>query len=132
MDVTVNLTTKSIQISPAKGDTKPVTRVNLTPKVAREVAQTIRKAVQDTRQTKNPDKTHLLEIARKVQEYLKQNGVKIQLKVNRESGKVILIVRDPETGKVVREIPPDIYFKLVEYLNMQNEGQQGQEIDQRV
>ncbi len=132
MDVTVNITTKSIQISPAKGDAKPATQVNITPKVAREVARTIRNAVQEARKEKGPEKTPVMEIARKVQEYLKQNGVKIQLKVNKESGKVILIVRDPETGKVVREIPPDIYFKLVEYLNMHEEGQQGQEIDQRI
>ena len=132
MDVTVNITTKSIQIGSAKGDTKPVTQVEITPKVARDVARNLRTKAQEIRKEIAPEKPPVMEIARKVQEYLKQNGVKIQLKVNKESGKVILIVRDPETGKVVREIPPDIYFKLVEYLNMQDEGQQGQEIDQRI
>ncbi len=132
MDINVNVTTKSVQIRPTNGETKPVTQETLTPKVAREVARKIRQEIQQARKEKGNDKIPLLEIARKVQEYLKQSGIKIQLKVNQDSGKVVLIVKDPETGKVVREIPPDIYFKLSEYLNMQQETQQGREVDERI
>ncbi len=132
MDSVPAVTTKTVQIRPFTGESKPVTQIDITPKVAREVAKKIRQEVQAAKDNTKTQKNHLLEIARKVQEYLKQSGVRIQLKVNKESGKIILIVKDPETGKVVREIPPDIYFKLVEYLKMQNEDQQGNEVDQKV
>ena len=132
MDINVNITTKSVPLRPVNSESKPVSQDTLTPKVAREVAKKIRQEVQQAQKDKGPDKIPLLEIAKKVHDYLKQSGIKIQLKVNQDSGKVVLIVKDPETGKVVREIPPDIYFKLAEYLSMQEERQQGQEVDERI
>jgi len=59
---------------------------------------------------------NLLEIARQVGEKLKSAGVNIQFRVNKDAGKVVIIVRDPETGKVVREIPPENFTKSLELI----------------
>ncbi len=75
----------------------------------------------------------LREIARKVRDHLKQAGIKIQFEVKKDAGKVVVIVKDPVTDKVVREIPPDVYLKLVEHIKQIQEAQdfQGWEIDTR-
>ncbi|NOX36866.1 MAG: flagellar protein FlaG [Calditrichaeota bacterium] len=100
--------------------------------------QQTRKVNADLRQLKIEkavvnDPNSLREIARKVREHLKQAGIKIQFEIKEDAGKIVIIVKDPVTDKVVREIPPDVYLKMVEHIKQLQEPKefQGWEIDSR-
>jgi len=85
----------------------------------------------DFRASENKPMKSLMEIAREVGEKLRSAGVKVQFRINRELKKVIIVVKDPVTNEVIREIPPEEYLKTVESLkNMQQESRvKGLEID---
>jgi len=85
----------------------------------------------NVRISENKQMKSLMEIAREVGEKLKSAGVKVQFRINRELKKVIIVVKDPVTNEVVREIPPEEYLKTVELIkNMQQESRvKGNEID---
>ncbi len=77
---------------------------------------------------------NLLEIARQVGEKLKSAGVDIQFRVNKDAGKVVIVVRDPKTGEVVREIPPENFTKSIELIKQAHSqiNVRGLEVDQKL
>jgi uncharacterized FlaG/YvyC family protein len=78
-----------------------------------------------------PDYPRMTEIAHKVRDKLQSIDVNIQFEVNKESNRIVIMVIDPESGEIVRKIPPEKYMKAVELFNdMKNElHAQGIEID---
>ena len=81
--------------------------------------------------TSVPDYPRMTEIAHKVREKLQSINVNIQFEVDKELGRIVIKVIDPESGEVVRKIPPEKFMKAVELLNdMKNElHAQGIEVD---
>lgn len=70
-----------------------------------------------------PSTADLKELAADVQENLKFiNDVNLQFSVHEASGRVMVIVREESTGKVIREIPPkevlDLAAKIDEMVGM--------------
>jgi flagellar protein FlaG len=76
-------------------------------------------AKNDTIKTDYP---RMIEIAHKVGKKLQSINVNIQFEVDKELGRIIIKVIDPESGEVVRKIPPEKFMKSIEFLNeMKNE-----------
>lgn len=73
------------------------------------------------------------ELARQVSEELKKAGIKIEFNVNQEANRVVIVVKDPVTGQVVRQIPPEEYRRILSHLKkLQSDHQsQGIELDVR-
>jgi len=73
----------------------------------------------------------LLEISQRVSKQLKESGVKVQLNFDHEQGRVVMLVKDPETDEVVRKIPSDDMRKIVDSLKQVKPDMQlqGLEID---
>ncbi len=73
----------------------------------------------------------LLDLSRKVQEKLKENGVKVQLNFDRKFDRMLILVKDPVTDEVVRQIPPEDMLKIAETIKQikPDLGLQGLEID---
>jgi flagellar protein FlaG len=62
-----------------------------------------------------PNLTELSELASDVQKNMNIiHNVNLQFSVNKESGRVMVIVTDETTGKVIREIPPEEIVKFAE------------------
>jgi flagellar protein FlaG len=54
--------------------------------------------------------------AKKVNDFVKQLDRNLEFSVDESSGRVIITVREPETGKIIRQIPPEellVIAKLV-------------------
>ena len=54
--------------------------------------------------------------ANKVNDFVKQIDRNLEFSVDESSGRVIITVREPETGKIIRQIPPEellVIAKLV-------------------
>jgi flagellar protein FlaG len=54
--------------------------------------------------------------AKKVNEFVQQLDRNLEFSVDESSGRVIITVREPETGKIIRQIPPEellVIAKLV-------------------
>jgi flagellar protein FlaG len=62
-----------------------------------------------------PSVTELSELASDAQKNMKIiHNVNLQFSVNKESGRIVVTVTDEETGKVIREIPPEEIVKFAE------------------
>lgn len=61
------------------------------------------------------------EIGQRVAEKLRSSGFKIQLNVNSELNKIFMVVKDPVTDEVVREIPSEDFLKIVESIKQASE-----------
>ncbi len=59
---------------------------------------------------------HLYEVVKDVQERLNGSGVKIRIEKSEETGKEMLVIRNPETDEILHTLPPEIYFKMIEAL----------------
>ncbi len=81
---------------------------------------------------KTPD-ISMLEIARQVSETLKRAGIKIEFDVNQDENRVVIVVKDPVSGQVIRQIPPEEYSRMLSQLKkLQSDHQnQGIELDVR-
>ncbi len=56
----------------------------------------------------------LLSATNSIREYMDSMGVKLEFEIHKESGTVQVKVLDPETEKIVREIPSDEILDLAE------------------
>jgi flagellar protein FlaG len=76
-------------------------------------AQVSEKLVQE----KTPATTsNVKQAAKQVNDFVKQLDRNLEFTVDESSGRVIITVRDPETGKIIRQIPPEellVIAKLV-------------------
>ena len=62
-----------------------------------------------------PSLTELSELASDVQKNMNIiHNVNLQFSVNKESGRIMVIVTDEATGKVIREIPPEEIVRFAE------------------
>lgn len=77
------------------------------------------------------ERENLLDLSRRVQEKLKENGVKVQLNFDRKFDRMLILVKDPVTDEVVRQIPPEDMLKIAETIRQikPDLGLQGLEID---
>ncbi|GAB4339078.1 MAG: hypothetical protein Kow0037_23680 [Calditrichia bacterium] len=73
--------------------------------------------IQDVHEKARVEFPKMQEIAQKVRDKLKVANVNIQFEVNERSNRIIVKVVDPETGEVLRRIPPETLSKSLEYLN---------------
>ena len=67
-------------------------------------------------QEKQFNKEDIDRAANKVNNFVKQIDRNLEFSVDEASGRVIITVREPETGKIVRQIPPEellVIAKLV-------------------
>ena len=73
----------------------------------------------------------LLDISQRVSKKLQEAGIKVQLNFDREQGRVIILVKDPVTDEVVRQIPSEDMQKIAESLKQVKPDMQlqGLEID---
>ena len=53
------------------------------------------------------DIVEVTQAASKVNDFVKQIGRSLEFSVHESSGRVIITVRESETGKIVRQIPPE-------------------------
>ncbi len=53
------------------------------------------------------DAVEVTQAASKVNDFIKQIGRSLEFSVHESSGRVIITVRESETGKIVRQIPPE-------------------------
>lgn len=72
-----------------------------------------------TQSVKQPQKVEIADVERatsKVNDFVKQIDRNLEFAVDESSGRVIITVREPETGKIIRQIPPEellVIAKLV-------------------
>lgn len=67
-------------------------------------------------QEKQPNRQEIEKAASKVNNFVSQIDRNLEFSVDESSGRVIITVREPETGKIVRQIPPEellVIAKLV-------------------
>ena len=62
----------------------------------------------------NQQNDDLAELNQKVQEKLKNSGMKISLEVDEKTERVLVLVKDPVTDEVVRKVPPEELLKASE------------------
>ena len=71
------------------------------------------RVVQDDKQA---SKAEVQRAAGQVNDFVKQIGRNLEFSVDESSGRVIITVREPDTGKIIRQIPPEellVIAKLV-------------------
>jgi uncharacterized FlaG/YvyC family protein len=78
--------------------------------------------------TGKSDYPRMIEIAHKVGKKLQRINVNIQFEVDKELGRIIIKVIDPESGEVVRKIPPEKFMKCIEFLNEMKDDLHGEGI----
>ena len=63
-----------------------------------------------------PTTSDIKQAAKQVNNFVKQLDRNLEFSVDESSGRVIITVREPETGKIIRQIPPEellVIAKLV-------------------
>ena len=63
-----------------------------------------------------PTTSDIKQAAKQVNSFVKQLDRNLEFSVDESSGRVIITVREPETGKIIRQIPPEellVIAKLV-------------------
>ena len=69
-----------------------------------------------TQEESKPTTSDVKQVAKQVNNFVKQLGRNLEFSVDESSGRVIITVRESETGKIVRQIPPEellVIAKLV-------------------
>ncbi len=111
------------QQSKAKtNDDSQQTPLNVAKNIAPLQAQFVERAqkVQETEKADpnatglNQQNDDLAELNQKVQEKLKNSGMKISLEVDEKTERVLVLVKDPVTDEVIRKIPPEELLKASE------------------
>lgn len=64
----------------------------------------------------NFSQKELLQLSSEVKKKLNDAGIDISMRVDKESDRILVEIRDPESGEVVRQIPPETHLKIVESL----------------
>lgn len=64
------------------------------------------------------DMTQLLEgLSQRLNEFVQDNARELEFRVNDEGGRVVILVRQSETGEVLRTIPPEEALALADNLS---------------
>ena len=64
------------------------------------------------------DLTELLEgLSQRLNEFVQENARELEFRVNDEGGRVVILVKQSETGEVLRSIPPEEAQGLVDNLD---------------
>ncbi len=58
----------------------------------------------------------LQKAAARMEDYARNVGRSLQFRVDEDSGKVVVSVRDPSTGELIRQIPSEAALKIAENL----------------
>ena len=69
-----------------------------------------------TQEISKPTTSDVKQAAKQVNDFVKQLDRNLEFSVDESSGRVIITVREPETGKIIRQIPPEellVIAKLV-------------------
>lgn len=83
---------------------KPLTAVPKTEPIMRDSKEAVQKMAENLQEVKEG-----VSVLQKVAETM---GTKVQFRVNEKLGRVIVSVLDPETNKVIREIPSEDVQKM--------------------
>ena len=59
-----------------------------------------------TQEESKPATSDVKQVAKQVNNFVKQLGRNLEFSVDESSGRVIITVRESETGKIIRQIPP--------------------------
>ncbi len=99
------------------GITRPQSNSNNINRGAGNVVAINAQASEKLVQEKTPATTsNIKQAAKQVNDFVKQLDRNLEFSVDESSGRVIITVRDPETGKIIRQIPPEellVIAKLV-------------------
>jgi flagellar protein FlaG len=63
-----------------------------------------------------PGATSLEDAASRLERYVQSVGRALQFRVDQNSGHVVVSVRDPSTGELIRQIPSEAALKIAEQL----------------
>ncbi|MEQ8803303.1 flagellar protein FlaG [Haliea sp.] len=77
-------------------------------------------AVEPPRETPatGEDMNEMLEgLSQRLNEFVQENARELEFRVNQDGGRVVILVRQSETGEVVRTIPPEEALGLVNNLS---------------
>lgn len=77
-------------------------------------------AVQPPREMPAPgeEMNEMLEgLSQRLNEFVQENARELEFRVNQEGGRVVILVRQSETGEVLRTIPPEEALGLVNNLS---------------
>lgn len=55
-------------------------------------------------------------LSQRLNEFVQQNARELEFRVNQDGGRIVILVRQSETGEVLRTIPPDEALGLVNNL----------------
>jgi flagellar protein FlaG len=79
-------------------------------------------ASQETRGAAPPSREAVEAAARQLESFLRESGRELEFRVDDSSGRVVISVRDPVTGDLIRQIPDPIVLALAERLRMGDTG----------
>ena len=83
---------------------------------ANVVAINAQRSEKVAQETAKPTTSDVKQAAKQVNDFVKQLDRNLEFSVDESSGRVIITVREPETGKIIRQIPPEellVIAKLV-------------------
>ena len=83
---------------------------------ANVVAINAQKSAKPAQEKAPATSTDVKQAAKQVNDFVKQLDRNLEFSVDESSGRVIITVREPETGKIIRQIPPEellVIAKLV-------------------
>jgi flagellar protein FlaG len=74
-------------------------------------------AVQGAGETRAAPAPSLEDAATRMEQYVASVGRSLQFRVDEDSGQVVVSVRDPSTGELIRQIPSEDALKIAEQLS---------------
>jgi flagellar protein FlaG len=112
----------------------PVTPALPTPAAAApRVPDTILKgaALQGAGDAQASQAAALEKAARRMEDYVRSVGRSLQFRIDENSGRVVVSVRDPSTGELIRQIPSESALRIAESLDSVDSTPPGVIIDGR-
>ena len=107
----------TIDVTSLAGITRPQSNSEVTNRgAAKVVAINIAVSEKLTQESQQAAISDVKDAAKKVNEFVQQLDRNLEFSVDESSGRVIITVREPETGKIIRQIPPEellVIAKLV-------------------
>ena len=73
-------------------------------------------AVPGSVQSENLDTASVEKAAAQMEQYARSAGRSLQFRVDQDSGRVVVSVRDPDTGELIRQIPSESALRIAEDL----------------